>query len=498
MSSSAVSRPPDARDTIATAGAPISWDAPARGAYTRQLRFGEWIYEPVTPLFESWLLSTMEERLHERLREWTGQRAPLPHHVVVNGWYFYSINWLTNPASLPGMLWHLVRSPRRVAGMFPPTVRFSIGLFEREWREEVLPRHRAAVRAAEASVETVAVEELPPLIDELAAMAGDYFASLAAFAGAAYKMEMLVARFYRRHLAPSLGGSHLPLLTGFERPRQAGGHAVSSLDWWYPVIVSQGGGDDERGHAQIVAARHAAEAAAFAALAGSPRRLRSFQELLRDSQRLVPIREQHVAELTLGWPVMRRAVLRIGEALVARGQLADADDVYFLSRKELLAALDGERTTAHATGRRAQRDQQARLVPPDTVGRPNRFLARAWEAFPRMIGAVPSGAAIVSGVPASPGRVTAPVRVIRGPADFDQLRAGEILVAPLTAPAWTPLFERAAAVVTDIGSAAAHASIIAREYGIPAVVGCGQATTLLRDGMLVTVDGSTGNVEPAA
>jgi pyruvate,water dikinase len=103
----------------------------------------------------------------------------------------------------------------------------------------------------------------------------------------------------------------------------------------------------------------------------------------------------------------------------------------------------------------------------------------------------------VSGVPASPGRVTGLVRVIRGPDEFDQLQPGEILVAPVTAPAWTPLFARAAAVVTDVGSAAAHASIIAREYGIPAVVGCGDATSRLPTGVRVTVDGSTGNVEPA-
>jgi pyruvate,water dikinase len=89
------------------------------------------------------------------------------------------------------------------------------------------------------------------------------------------------------------------------------------------------------------------------------------------------------------------------------------------------------------------------------------------------------------------------VRVIRGPAEFEELRDGEILVAPLTAPAWTPLFQRAAGVVTDVGSPAAHASIIAREFGIPAVVGCGDATARLRTGMRVTVDGGLGNVEPA-
>jgi pyruvate,water dikinase len=119
------------------------------------------------------------------------------------------------------------------------------------------------------------------------------------------------------------------------------------------------------------------------------------------------------------------------------------------------------------------------------------------ESYGTILGAVRSERAIVSGTPASPGRATGRVRVIRGPEAFGELEPGEILVAPLTAPAWTPLFARAAAVVTDVGSAAAHASIIAREYGIPAVVGCGDATARLRTGMHVTVDGSTGNVEPA-
>src|SRR5206468_11308567 len=134
---------------------------------------------------------------------------------------------------------------------------------------------------------------------------------------------------------------------------------------------------------------------------------------------------------------------------------------------------------------------------PNFVGHVNRFMRSMPAAFARMVGAEPSERAIVSGSPASAGRATGTVRVVRGPDEFDQLQPGEILVAPLTAPAWTPLFTRAAAVVTDVGSAASHASIIAREYGIPAVVGCGDATARLSTGMHVTVDGSTGNVEPA-
>ena len=122
----------------------VSWDSPAPGAYTRMLRMGEWIAEPVTPLFESWLLTAMEDRMHEWFREQIGQIAPRPYHVIVNGWYFYSVNFISGGAmlrSLPGMLVHLVRTPRHLAGVIPPTVRYSFPVMERMWRED----HAAAL-----------------------------------------------------------------------------------------------------------------------------------------------------------------------------------------------------------------------------------------------------------------------------------------------------------------------------------------------------------------
>ncbi len=485
-----------------TGGKPeVSWNAPAPGAYTRQLRFGEWISEPVTPLFESWLLSRMEDRLHDQLQAWTGQGAPRPHHVVVNGWYFYSINWLSLSASLrsaPSLLRHIIREPRRVAAMIPPTVRHGIALFEREWREDLQPRYRAAITAANDSVEAIPAPELPVLVDDLADLAGEYFASVAALAGAAYKMEMNLAVFYRRHIASAIGGSHLPLLAGFEIPSGPEHGAIVSMDWWFEPIRSPAASAPAAAHQRVVDARVSAEVAALEALAMSPRRLREFGRLLAETQRLVPIREEQVSELTIAWPVMRRAVVRMGEALASRGVLANDDDVFFLSRAEVIAALQS--TPAEAIDvepRRATRTDQLRLVPPLVVGRMSPILRRVWETFPKLVGAARSERAIVAGSPASPGRATGVVRVIRGPSEFDDLQPGEILVAPLTAPAWTPLFLRAAAVVTDVGGAAAHASIIAREYGIPAVVGCGDATARLRTGMRVSVDGSTGSVEPA-
>ena len=480
----------------------VSWESPAPGAYTRMLRFGEWIGEPATPLFESWLLTGMEDRMHALFRELIGQIAPRPYHVVVNGWYFYSINFISGRAllrSLPGMLVKAIRHPRHIAGIIPPTVRHAFPVVEKMWREDLQPRYRATIAEAEDRVEGLAVADLPSLIDELVGLAGEYFTSIAALSGAAYKLEMNLAQFYRRHLARSLSGSHLPLVSGFEPPADRERQAIVSLDWWHaPMPLEATPTAPAQSHDRVIEARQAAETAASEALAASPRRLRAFRRLLADAQHIVPIREEQTEELTIAWPVMRRAVLRIGEALADRGVIADPDDVFFLTRAEVLAALDGAPlpATIDVAGRRSVRTEQIRLVPPRLVGRVNPMIQRVWDSFPGLIGARPSDQALVSGVPASAGRATGLVRVIRGPDEFDQLQSGEILVAPLTAPAWTPLFTRAAAVVTDVGSAAAHASIIAREYGIPAVVGCGDATARLRTGMRVTVDGSTGNVEP--
>jgi pyruvate,water dikinase len=100
----------------------------------------------------------------------------------------------------------------------------------------------------------------------------------------------------------------------------------------------------------------------------------------------------------------------------------------------------------------------------------------------------------LKGVAASPGQVTAPACVVHGPEDFASMNTGDVLVAALTTPAWTPLFARAAAVVTDIGGPLSHGSIVAREYGIPAVLGTDDATKRIQSGQMITVDGSSGMV----
>ena len=100
----------------------------------------------------------------------------------------------------------------------------------------------------------------------------------------------------------------------------------------------------------------------------------------------------------------------------------------------------------------------------------------------------------LEGFAVSPGKVTGVATVVLSPADFSQMRPDTILVCPTTTPAWTPLFAQALGLVTDIGGILAHGSIVAREYGIPAVLGTGNATQRIVTGQRITVDGDSGTV----
>jgi pyruvate,water dikinase len=146
--------------------------------------------------------------------------------------------------------------------------------------------------------------------------------------------------------------------------------------------------------------------------------------------------------------------------------------------------------------RRELREARKRLHPPPVV--PAGYKLRfgpvdmsAWETQRRN---VPEGTTL-RGFAVSPGRVSAPVSVILSPADFSRMKPGTILVCPTTTPAWTPLFSQARGLVTDVGGVLAHGSIVAREFGIPAVLGTGQASQRIRDGEHITVDGDRGLVQ---
>ncbi len=494
---------------------PVIWKAPLPGAWARHIRLGEWLGDPVTPLFESWGLSRIEERFGANTRRLAGVPAPQPMHIVVNGWYFCSLSFL--PSSPASMLWRLLRyalpkalgQPRRVAMTMPFTARFGVELFVREWRAGLLPHYQALVQQNASRVDQLDAPGLIRLVDELVGVAGDYFTSITAVAGFAWKAEMPLAAFYHKYLFSRVGGSHQRLLCGLSTVSPVpASHAVACLDWFHPTLGELGTqsatGSDLSAEAKLGGAqkeRLQAEAQARSALAHEPKRLARFEQLLVTAQRFGRIREEQVASFTLGWPLMRRALLRLGEILVERDALLTADDVFFLRRAELLAALtENEPAGSLAPGvmeRRKLWQRQCRLTPPLVLGEMTPMMKRIFERTMNMLRLEerPSGGNGLAGLPASPGRASGPARVIRTPEEFDRLQPGDVLITPVTTPAWTLLFARAAAVVTDTGSPLAHASLAAREYGIPAVVGTGNATARLQDGQIVTVDGNTGLVE---
>ncbi len=493
----------------------VAWKIQQPGAWARHIRLGEWLGDPVTPLFESWGLLRIEERLFANQRQLAGVPIPRPKHIVVNGWYFCPLNFL--PSSPANMLWRLLRyalpkalvDPRRVAMTMPFTARFGVELFTHEWRTELLPRYQALVQQSDLRVDQLPASDLIRLVEELARVAGDYFTSITAVAGFAWKAEMPLAAFYHKYLSPRIGGSHQRLLCRLSdvAPVSAS-HAVASLDWFHPTLGEYSSPDltspDPEALVRLGLApteRLQAEAQARSALAHEPKRLAHFEKLLATAQRFGRIREEQVASFTLGWPVMRRALLRLGGILMERGVLLATEDVFFLTHTELLAALaESEPAGNLAPGvmeRRKLWQRQRRLTPPLVLGEMTPMMKRIFEGTENILRPEmgSSSGKRLAGLPASPGRASGPARVIRTPEEFNRLQPGDILIAPVTTPVWTLLFARAAAVVTDTGSPLAHASLAAREYGIPAVVGTGNATARLRDGQRVLVDGNTGLVE---
>jgi phosphohistidine swiveling domain-containing protein len=367
-----------------------------------------------------------------------------------------------------------------------------------EWRDELLPRYWRLVTSAQERTEAATPAELVGIVEEVGTTAGEYLFSLAIVGGSAWKMEAALAKFFRKHLAGRVESGYQALLRGLEDV-EAGTppHAVQSVDWYHPTLGELGlAGEDPDAKArrrEIAAEREAGEAACRGVLSDQRRLLTRFGALLEVAQRYATLREQQARDFTLGWPQLRRCTLRLGEGLTEERVIDDPADVYFLTRAELGEHEDLRNAVAERKGRW---ERQRRLAAPLALGDPPRAIrglvhgaAEAARTRP-----VPSDALLV-GEPASPGRASGAVRIVRGPEDFRGFRDGEVLVARLTAPAWTPLFGRAAAVVTDGGTLAAHASLVAREYGIPAVVGAGEATLRLRDGQTVTVDGGAGTVE---
>jgi phosphohistidine swiveling domain-containing protein len=213
-----------------------------------------------------------------------------------------------------------------------------------------------------------------------------------------------------------------------------------------------------------------------------------FNWVLRHTQANTRQRDTMHFELTRLFPPFRRLLLELGQRWAARGVVGRADDVFYLTLDEMRGAADSSAPLAERiAGRRRQLENDRRVPPPPIV-------RDGVEIWPEADAATGEATGELRGIAGSPGRSTGRVRLVRGPDEFDRLVSGEILVAPLTNPVWTPLFAVAGGLITEVGGILSHGAIVAREYGIPAVMAVSGAMTKLSDGQQVTVDGSRGVV----
>jgi pyruvate,water dikinase len=217
---------------------------------------------------------------------------------------------------------------------------------------------------------------------------------------------------------------------------------------------------------------------------GPPRAILRF--LLGRVRLLGGLREQPKFQIMRVFALGHALVAPVGAELADRGLLDAADDAFFLTLPELRRAIAGEDLRPSVAERREvyRREQRRRHIP-------RVLLSDGSDAEMDLPRAMDDGA--IRGTPASPGIARGTAHVIRSPVGA-RLEPGEVLVAPSTDPGWTPLFLTAGALVMEMGGMMSHGAVVAREYGIPAVVGVPDATGRIATGDQVTVDGSAGTV----
>jgi phosphoenolpyruvate synthase/pyruvate phosphate dikinase len=186
--------------------------------------------------------------------------------------------------------------------------------------------------------------------------------------------------------------------------------------------------------------------------------------------------------------ILKQALLAEAATLVERGVLGRADDVHYLSFEEFRGAVrTGDVDPDLILRRRARFAADARLTPPRIITSDGEVPAGSYEDARAPAGALP-------GIAASAGTVEGRARIVRDLTSAD-VEPGDILVTTFTDPGWTPIFLSVSGVVTEVGGAMTHGAIVAREYGLPAVVGVEDATRLIGDGRRIRVDGTAGYVQ---
>ncbi len=218
--------------------------------------------------------------------------------------------------------------------------------------------------------------------------------------------------------------------------------------------------------------------------AGKPGVAKKTRKLLCDFREMFGVREQSKFVITQGLQMVRNSLHDIGAALQRSGRLERSEDVFFLRLDDLASDRDLKQLAAE---NREAHIRHGRLKAPRLLTSTGQAIHSAQIAGNRDD--------VLCGVPVSPGTHEGRVRILGTPEAGRELQSGEILVTTGTNPAWTPLFLKIGALIMECGGPISHGSVVAREYGVPAVSGVAGATEILRDGQLVRLNGETGTIE---
>jgi len=320
------------------------------------------------------------------------------------------------------------------------------------------------------------------LADHLRSTTAPTVESLPAGAGSGFKEAL--AAFLREHGHMGQGFDDLAQASWSEEPERLLSEVAKRLDGSSSGTVARRANVASDGAAQIASVRER--------LADRPEDLERFDRALAFAQEIGPLTEGHNYWIDRRiQATLRRFSLAVGARLVDAGVIDEASGILYLHRDEISELIErpADRRDLVAS-RRADHSRQLALTPPPVLGRPlesepsGRFDGLRGESVGNRL----------KGTGASAGKVRGTARVTLSPDDFSRVQAGDIIVCPSSNPSWVPLFSIAGGLVTNTGGVLSHAAVVAREFGLPAVVGTGDATSRISDGRIVELDGTTGDV----
>lgn len=543
----ALGAPQDIEWALDSTGIHLLQARPITAAVPRPTRFGDWVGEvqgtrwarmsicdswlsdPLSPLFATTLFPALIDRWATNWGGPTEQRArspliPEPMHGTVNGFAYLRFDF------------PLSQHPLRTLWLTGRWLGFHLSPVERRWREEVLPALRDGLeRVRDTPLAGLTSAEVLRRIRTVEELSARYWAVIGGLAWHWNASEWLLGAVLARGGRRTAGLTAGALLVGEDRlAHQADhaldrvaadpedeerlldaylrrfGHLVYSLDPAEPTAI-----DDPSMLRSVIAGRRRDGTGGPGGMpvpgsgpADAARRLgrgplgRVRHRVYRWANHWTGVRDEALHHFTLGWPFMRAGYLELGRRLVGAGLLDTDEDVFYLTGEELAGWVGADAGDAGwrdlVRERRLRRQWQRRLDPPDVVPADARIVLFGSDITSLALFGVErqeDRADELSGSAVSPGSYTGRARVIQEISEADTLEKGEVLVVRQVTPAWAPLLARAGAVVADVGGALSHGSVVAREYGIPAVMGVRTATSRIASGTLLTVDGDAGTVQ---